>query len=421
MHVHLPLLAIILSLFTWHQPLNGQALDCEGERYVNDVFTEIDSSKAVPYGRAIGSSGNASDLLMDVYLPANDTTDSRPMVVLAFGGGFTDGSRQDMAEFCRRFARKGYVAATIDYRLVDGLQFLTIRDSSDAINFLIRAFQDVKASIRFLKHQASGENEFGIDPDRIFVGGVSAGAIAAAHAVYLDSTDEVSAVYRQGMQANGGWAGDSNDLLDVDSEVRGVISWSGALNNANWIDPSDPPLLTVHDDGDVVVPYGSMRITVGLNVSVTFQGSEIMDARAREIGLYTEDILVRNSGEHVSYFLNPTTVDVDSVVNSTATFMKRILCGETTAVSSTSSIPTQTFSFYPNPAHKNLVLGFPQSGIPMQIEILELSGKRVHTQSIISGEAVPLTLPSLSEGIYMLIPRNLQNSYFMSPQLIELR
>ena len=413
------ILLFIISLCISIPSLLGQNLLCEGDRLSADIFTEIDSIKGLKYGQNIGMTGSQEDLLLDIYMPGNDTLGLRPTVILAFGGGFIQGARGDMAELCRRFARKGFVAATIDYRLISALTFLGINDSAQAVNFLVRAFQDVKAAIRFLKANALGVNDYGIDPNNIFMGGVSAGAIAAAHAVYLDSTDEVSAVFRTAMEANGGWAGNSNDITSVNSDVQGVISWSGALNNASWIDPSDPPLFTVHDDGDQEVPYGAEPILVGVNTFLTLQGSLIMQAEAEEAGVYAEGITVENSNQHVSYFLESTTVDQDSVIDRTANFMKAIVCGEIATVSNRSPIKALPISLYPNPTAQNLWVNFPESGISLELAIYDLEGRLIQTYSIHSQERVYLPLPSLPRGLYMLVPRTIKGEFVFSPQLFE--
>ncbi len=415
------ILLFILSLYTYSQSLLGQNLLCEGDRFSADVFTEIDSIKGIKYGQNVGMFGSQEDLLLDLYLPGNDTLDVRPTVILAFGGGFIQGARGDMAELCRRFARKGYVAATIDYRLISALAFLSINDSAQAVNFLVRAFQDVKAAIRFLKANAVGSNDYGIDPNNIFVGGVSAGAIAAAHAVYLDSTDEVSDVFRTAMEANGGWEGNSNDINTVNSDVQGVINWSGALNNASWIDPSDPPLFTVHDDGDQEVPYGSAQLLVGVNTFLTFQGSLIMQARAEEAGIYVEGITVKNSSQHVSYFLESTTVDQDSVIDRTANFMQAIACGEIASVSNRSALEALPIGLYPNPTDQNLWVNFPKPDIALELAIYDIDGRLIQRYIRNSQEKLYLKLPPLTPGLYMLVPRTIKGKFIFSPQLFEIR
>ena len=59
------------------------------------------------------------------------------------------------------------------------------------------------------------------------------------------------------MEANGGIEGNSSDNFEYSSEVQGLVNFSGGLNDSGWIDENDPPFVSVHDDMDGVVPYGS--------------------------------------------------------------------------------------------------------------------------------------------------------------------
>src|SRR5436190_16698936 len=59
---------------------------------------------------------------LDLYRPVRGIG-PLPAVVLVHGGGFVDGSRQDLAAVAEAFARRGYVAVTIDYQLSVGNWF----------------------------------------------------------------------------------------------------------------------------------------------------------------------------------------------------------------------------------------------------------------------------------------------------------
>ena len=77
-------------------------------------------------------------LLMDIYQPYNDPMAARPFMVLVHGGSFLQGNKSDLEETCRAFARKGYVAVSIQYRL--GYTSLT---AAGAVQTVIRATQDL--------------------------------------------------------------------------------------------------------------------------------------------------------------------------------------------------------------------------------------------------------------------------------------
>src|SRR5436309_248740 len=97
--------------------------------------------------------------IMDVVRPRATAGQSHPAVVCIHGGGFRAGSRKGYLDQCVRLAQRGYVAATVDYRLAPAAPFPA-------------AVHDVKAAVRYLRANAA---RFEIDPSRICVTGGSAG------------------------------------------------------------------------------------------------------------------------------------------------------------------------------------------------------------------------------------------------------
>src|SRR6187401_800546 len=99
------------------------------QRYLSEVFSSVDSTQNIVYGTNYSFlSGNPllQPLVLDVYEPAGDVDTLRPLVIMIHTGSFLPivvngtptGSLRDSAtsEICRRFARRGYVVASIDYR-----------------------------------------------------------------------------------------------------------------------------------------------------------------------------------------------------------------------------------------------------------------------------------------------------------------
>ncbi len=162
--------------------------ECGNGRYTDPaLFDSLTVTLAVPFGANTGVGGTLQTLYMDVYAPVGDTLSERPVVLVAFGGSFVAGSRADVAEICEAFAHRGYVAVAPDYRV--GFFFPNATTTQQAV---MRGAHDMRACVRFLrKTVAEDGNPYGIDVDRIIVGGVSAGAIAAIHATYLDQPAEL--------------------------------------------------------------------------------------------------------------------------------------------------------------------------------------------------------------------------------------
>ena len=351
----------------------AQVAGCDGERYRIDVFSSVEVTEAVKFGENTTIGGNLQELFMDVYEPMDDDLEARPAIVLAFGGGFVAGERESLDGICRSFARKGYVAVTIDYRLFD---LLFPIDSSQMTDVVVKAVSDMKAAIRYLREDADTDNQFRIDPAQIFVGGVSAGAITAAHTAYLDASDELPSDIQTALNENGGFEGNSSDNIEYSSEAQGVINYSGALKDAGFIDGGDPPLFSVHDDGDAVVPYGNGSVPAGPIIYVYLEGSKTMHEQATVSEIENELITIENSNGHVSYFVNNAAQYEEQVETASANFLADILCGPLSSTSVLESY-SDAVNVYPNPATDVLNVNFKNRTQNYKLRIYNSMGKLV--------------------------------------------
>ena len=103
-------------------------------------------------------------LLGDLYSPASGG--SHPAMIYIHGGGFSRGSKSGYGNTWGPYlAARGYVVFAIDYRL-----------STPTQTTWPQALLDCKAAVQYLRGNAAA---LGIDPDRIGVGGDSAGASLA--------------------------------------------------------------------------------------------------------------------------------------------------------------------------------------------------------------------------------------------------
>ena len=124
----------------------------------------------VKYGSAVGFAGQRQALELDLYRPPKRDK-PRAVVIWVHGGGFTFGERGYMSNYASAFAERGYVSATITYRLAgDWLGEVGYEAAARA------AQHDAQAAVRWFRRRAKILN---IDPRRIFIGGHSAGAYTA--------------------------------------------------------------------------------------------------------------------------------------------------------------------------------------------------------------------------------------------------
>ncbi len=313
---------LVLSNF-----LFAQNAGCDGSRYINDVFDDFKVTFDVQYGTALGLSGNSKNLFMDIYEPMNDTLEERPVVILAHGGSFIGGDRSEFAVVCELLARKGYVAATMNYRLIDALVF----DSTQISEIVVMATLDMKAAIRLFRDDAINANTYKVDPSLIIVGGASAGGITSSHAAFLDSMDVIPSYMMDHIIDNGGYEGNSSATTYLSSEVQGLLNYSGSLGRVHWINEDDIPFYSAHDEFDPVVPCDYDATNV-VPFPVFTYGSCSMKERADAIGLENELYLVEGSSGHVSYFVDGDTVVAGAVLEQSIAYMVEIICGPTTNI-----------------------------------------------------------------------------------------
>jgi acetyl esterase/lipase len=188
-------------------------------------------------------------LRMHVLLPRNAAT-SRPAIVFIHGGGWTEGTRERGLPSLLHFVKKGYVAASIEYRL-----------SAEAI--FPAQIDDVRAAIEYVRTHA---RELGIDPRRIAVWGQSAGGHLAALAGtsleglarpdlvidwngptdFLEPVELARLEQRKAEQRQPTFA--MERLLGGPVHERRALA--AAANPIAWASAGDPPFLILHGSGD---------------------------------------------------------------------------------------------------------------------------------------------------------------------------
>ncbi|MEL7207068.1 MAG: alpha/beta hydrolase, partial [Actinomycetota bacterium] len=97
-----------------------------GDRYIDEVFTEVTETSDVVYGEAVNVQGETEQLEMDIFEPTGDAAAARPVLMFLHGGGFTSGDKSSplIRRLAQSFARRGYVTASVNYRLTDDEEFV---------------------------------------------------------------------------------------------------------------------------------------------------------------------------------------------------------------------------------------------------------------------------------------------------------
>ena len=379
---------------------NAQSVNCFSGRFDTEVFSSIDTSNDVTFGANTDYNGANTILTMDIYQPNGDTMLQRPLIVWVHGGSFISGTKNDndVVALCQQFAMRGYVCASINYRL--GISFPY--NQANATNAVYRSVQDLKAAIRFFRKDAATSNTYMIDPTIVFAGGSSAGAFAALHLGYMDDYSElptsIDTTVLGNLEGNSGNPGYS-------TTVNAVIDLCGALGSKTYMEPTDVPLCAMHGTADNVVPYATNIIyLLGAFPIMTVDGSYSVCSYADSIGLYNEFYTFYGS-PHVPYYSNTTYMD--TTVRFVSNFLyKQLGCTPADPNPLPNTFNTTTgltqisndASIYPNPSS-----GLVKIHLTKKVEIISVNnllGKVILSKKINSMDT-ELDLSNL-HGIYFI-------------------
>ena len=299
--------------------------ECDGIRYTDEIFSQVNVTSNVLYGGNynpnIWGQNEWQDLYMNIYEPVGDDVEDRPLVFFLFGGSFVAGSKTngDIVELCTRYAKMGYVAAAIDYRLTGDL--IWAPNSETAYRATAKGMYDLKGAIRFFRMNDETSNDYRIDSDRIYAGGVSAGGIVAVNTAYLDQESEIPASIVDYIEENGGLEGLSGNE-GYDSHFHGIINLCGAVGDYNWIVAGDVPVVSVHGTDDTIVPYGDGLITL-FDLNMQVYGSYVINETMLSLG-NSSDLYTFEGYDHNPF--SGSDANMDITVEFTRDFMVDFVC-----------------------------------------------------------------------------------------------
>ncbi|HMJ78663.1 MAG TPA: alpha/beta hydrolase, partial [Iamia sp.] len=211
-------------------------------RYLDRVFEDVTVTKDLVFGSGPDFGGKGTQQLgLDIYEPAGDTLARRPVVVLAFGGGFYYGNKEQLAPLATEYAERGFVAVSITYRLDEQGGLTQYPPDSDELARILAAKHDLQAAVRWLRSEAV---TYRLDPGKVAVGGVSAGAVTALLAGLMPEDPG------------------SSGTPGLSSRVCTAVSIAGT-SGADLADPGDAGAIFFHGTDDGLIPYSLAEKTEG--------------------------------------------------------------------------------------------------------------------------------------------------------------
>jgi hypothetical protein len=277
------------------------------QAFIDTLYT-IQTTENIIYGQAVDFAGTQRSLELDLSVPINDTMPicGRPLLIMIHGGAWIAGDKNQLypKRIREDFAKRGYAAAAVNYRLgmfhtdqfincnIADWNCFNVTDTSEWYRANYRAVQDVRGAIRYLINHAT---QYHIDPDNVFVVGESAGGFVAMGVGYLDDPTEVvtdltnsladapvpNMLYENNCIQDYGLAntiaemslsrpnlGSYEGFLNLpalnDYTIRGVGNYyGGVFNNIFTSSDTQPALYLYHQPCDLIVPYNYSRLLTG--------------------------------------------------------------------------------------------------------------------------------------------------------------
>lgn len=236
---------------------------------VFDPVFSVTVSSAVVYGQgqvAFPAPGQKA-LLLDLYRPvgANAGGARSPAVVIIHGGGFQGGSRtqSQLVTIAQAMAARGFVAVSIDYRLVPDQPVpsarvaslvgpATVGTSGATLTQRIAAVAAIDDGLTAVDWLQANATALSIDPQQIGLLGGSAGAITAVHMAYILDNYAINA---------------SPFNFVVDLWGASLIPANDPVAAANHLETAEPPLFVIHGTNDPTVPFSASELLVARAVN----------------------------------------------------------------------------------------------------------------------------------------------------------
>ncbi|WP_303816439.1 alpha/beta hydrolase [Acidaminococcus timonensis] len=240
---------------------------------VAPIKTEVKQVSGVVYEQVPSRGYPNVPMQLDLLQPQKKT--KMPAIVYVTGGGFINANRDNGVQLRNYLAEKGYVVASITYRVAPTAQFP-------------QPLEDVKASIRYLRAHA---DQWNIDKDRIGIIGGSAGGYLSAFAgttsgtktfdkgenlqessrvscavdlyglsdlsqVGMDYSPEVQQLHKSAGATEALWVNGSPVFGGKDGGVLADPKATEAANPIAYIGKNSAPMLLMHGTADKVVSPG---------------------------------------------------------------------------------------------------------------------------------------------------------------------
>lgn len=313
-------------------------------RYQEEVLNDVEVKSNIIYGKAKGFWINSPysddpyvvtlgkgllktfkeheslDLKLDLYFSRTDLLKTRPVVMLIHGGAFYIGSKESACEqaLAMTLAKRGFLVASIDYRL--GFK----PTSADIEMSAYRAIQDAHAALRYLSHHSKG---IGIDMNQVYVGGTSAGAVAALNVTFMDNDERPERILENEKKGIVSKIEESGNRYTESFTIKAVANMWGAVSDLNIIDSDEKiPVLSIHGTNDDVVPFDydypfKKSLMVNRLIMDKMYGSKPIHDRLNSLGIRNKLVALHELGHEPELeTYNTLNTYIDTLLHHTTNF-----------------------------------------------------------------------------------------------------
>ena len=372
---------------TWTSTATAQ---CNG-RYEDSLFSDIEKT-TLTYSPVF----NDGQHQLDLYSPKNDTEAERPLIVYIHGGSFISGDKSgiDCQHFAEYFAKRGYVVASINYRLANPFLFLASKQVQ--YQAVLEAMVDAKTSVRFFLKSTREGNPYHLDSQAFFLGGYSAGAVTALHATWIDRLDELSPEIQSIVSSTIGDLDGDAGLQTLPFRVQGLFSFSGALHQTSYLDSSDTePCYSIHSKDDSTVRY-ECGPAYGNPDLLQLCGSGSLHERHEALGLNLHRLVTLDKAGHGWAGLGNANPVFRWALDSINQYLYPLLpCAQSPLGQKPASL--ESFALFPNPCHGSETIHIGTDSKFIQIRTLQ--GSVIGQFPVLDGQ---VKLPNLPAGMYTL-------------------
>lgn len=222
---------------------------------IEPTITKVEIPKSIQeYKNLVYKTVDSTSLKLDIYSPKALKNDA-PLIIFIHGGAWEKGKKSNVLHYLISYAKKGYITATIQYRLSGVAKYpAQLLDVSDAV--------------KWLKLHAK---EYNINVNKVAIAGGSAGAHLAMLYAYSTSCNIQDRIgTSNNVQAVINIYGPSDLTTGIAKKEKRVHRLIGKTYKEApemykkaspilYVNKNSPPTISFHGTLDELVPYGQSK------------------------------------------------------------------------------------------------------------------------------------------------------------------